>query len=72
MVIKIKDIYYIKLYILYSLMGNDYHCGCSCTNNQSKDDKTDDEPKTRADYRKKAEAKEDDQKDTEDKEAKED
>lgn len=46
------------------------------SDNQSKDDKTDDEPKTRADYRKKAEAKEDsdkddDQKDTEDKEAKE-
>lgn len=37
---------------------------------QSKDDKTDDEPETRADYRKKAEAKEDsdkDEKDTEDK-----
>ena len=47
------------------------------SDNQSKDDKTDDEPKTRADYGKKAEAKEDsdkddDQKDTEDKEAKED
>lgn len=46
------------------------------SDNQSKDDKTDDEPKTRADYRKKAEAKEDsdkddDQKDTEDKETKE-
>lgn len=42
---------------------------------QSKDYKTDDEPETRADYRKKAEAKEDsdkDEKDTEDKEAKED
>lgn len=41
------------------------------SDNQSKDDKTDDEPKTRADYRKKAEAKEDsdkDEKDTEDKE----
>lgn len=45
------------------------------SDNQSKDDKTDDGPKTRADYRKKAEAKEDsdkDEKDTEDKEAKED
>lgn len=46
------------------------------SDNQSKDNKADDEPKTRADYRKKAEAKEDsdkddDQKDTEDKEAKE-
>lgn len=44
---------------------------------QSKDNKADDEPKTRADYRKKAEAKEDsdkddDQKDTEGKESKED
>lgn len=45
------------------------------SDNQSKDDKTDDEPKTRADYRKKAEAKEDsdkDEKDTEGKESKED
>ncbi|MEK3666254.1 hypothetical protein AAA435_11810 [Lactobacillus crispatus] len=45
------------------------------SDNQSKDDKADDKPKTRADYRKKTEAKEDsdkDEKDTEDKEAKED
>lgn len=47
------------------------------SDNQSKDDKADDEPKTRADYRKKAEAKEDsdkddDQKDIEDKESKDD
>ena len=45
------------------------------SDNQSKDNKADDEPKTRADYRKKAEAKEDsdkDEKDTEGKESKED
>lgn len=47
------------------------------SDNQSKDDKADDEPKTRADYCKKAEAKEDsdkddDQKDIENKESKDD
>lgn len=62
-----------------ALTGNEALLGALMSprrsDNQSKDDKADDKPKTRADYRKKTEAKEDsdkDEKDTEDKEAKED